>query len=62
MGGKKKEPVGRSSTDIGVCREVGLALRAHRRERGESQRAYATARELSRAHREVRSTDGPLWW
>ncbi len=29
-------------------REVGLALRADRRRRGESQRAYATARALSR--------------
>lgn len=34
--------------ELGVAREVGLALRAHRRERGQSQRAYAAARRLSR--------------
>lgn len=118
---EKERPVSRSTADVGVLREVGLALRAHRRERGESQRAYAKARRLSREliarvevnagmtslsgivsmldgtgyelavvpvgvdrprpawddtdlqartragsrfppHREVRSTDGPLWW
>lgn len=121
MKGGKRERAGRTTTDLGVTREVGLALRAHRRERGESQRAYAAARQLSRellarvevdagatslstvgamlegtgyelaivpvgverpkpewpdtdlqartrsgsrfpAHREVRGTDGPLWW
>lgn len=121
MRDRKRQRARRSATDLGVAREVGLALRAHRRERGESQRAYAAARQLSRellarvevdagaaslstvgalldgtgfelaivpvgvdrprpewdetdlraktrsgsrfpAHREVRGTDGPLWW
>lgn len=33
---------------LGLAREVGLALRAHRRELGKSQRAYAAARRVSR--------------
>lgn len=32
-----------------VSRQVGLALRAHRRELGQSQRAYAAERQISRA-------------
>ncbi|WP_161965135.1 hypothetical protein [Ornithinimicrobium cerasi] len=40
---------GRERSGEGARREVGLALRADRRRRGQSQRAYAAARGLSRA-------------
>lgn len=39
----------RARHTLTVADEVGLALRAHRRRLGMSQRAYATARGLSRA-------------
>lgn len=40
--------MGRKTTTEGVRREVGLALRADRRQRAQSQRAYARSRGLSR--------------
>jgi transcriptional regulator with XRE-family HTH domain len=39
----------RARSSLTVADEVGLALRAHRRQLGLSQRAYAVARGLSRA-------------
>lgn len=42
------EPLRRAQAGLTVADEVGLALRAHRRELGMSQREYAAARGLSR--------------
>lgn len=40
---------GRDANHLGVAEQVGLALRGHRRELGQSQRAYAAARGMSRS-------------
>lgn len=53
-----------STNGAGVTRHVGLALRAHRRQLGRSQRAYAVgARDEQDPTRTVqRSIHGPDWW
>lgn len=53
-----------STNGAGVTRHVGLALRAHRRQLGRSQRAYAVgARDEQGPTRTVqRSIHGPDWW
>ena len=43
------EHSGNAPKHVGVAQQVGLALRAHRRELGKSQRAYAAQRGISNA-------------
>ncbi len=43
------EHSGNAPKHVGVAQQVGLALRAHRRQLGQSQRAYAAERGISKA-------------